>query len=360
MVTVAVALTTPVLAVLGTQETGPAPHPAAVGLLGAALVVLQLRHSLAASRGVRPRAALFTLLALAAVVYAPIPWIKWNWLATQALLIASCLMILRGRIAIATATTLLLATLTAVGLVLAPVEPPYAVVLALAYWTFGIGANAAVVYGAAWLVRAAEQLQSTRAELAELSLGRERLRLSRDLHDLLGHSLSAVSLKGDLALRLIDDDPGAAHAEIQELTTLARDTLHQLRSVTHGTHAISLRAELDSAAWVLAAAGVEADVDGTAFELPPAVDEVLAWAVREAVTNVLRHSDASHCRLSIARNDGTTVLTVSNDGARTNTTTGTGLTGLAERASSLAGSLATDRTSGGHFRLLLQIPGAPR
>ena len=130
-----------------------------------------------------------------------------------------------------------------------------------------------------------------------LAVGRERLRVSRDLHDLLGQSLSAVSLKGDLAIRLLHTDPDAARAEIDSLTDVARDALRGVRAITLEKHTVSLPAEIDGATVLLEAAGVQTRVEVALAALPMPVEEVLAWTVREGVTNVLRHSRASACAI---------------------------------------------------------------
>jgi ribosomal protein S18 acetylase RimI-like enzyme len=159
-----------------------------------------------AARGTRTRAS-WWLAAMAVLVYAPLPWLTYNWLATQELLMASALMVLRGRVAVAVAAAPALGTATTIPIYGAlKYQTGIYVLWDCGYWLLILTTLAAVLYGAAWLVRTADDLQSARTELAELAIGRERLRVSRDLHDLLGQSLSAVSLKGDLAMRLLTDD----------------------------------------------------------------------------------------------------------------------------------------------------------
>ena len=180
--------------------------------------------------------------------------------------------------------------------------------------------------------------------------------MSRDLHDLLGHSLSAVSLKGDLALRLLHSDPPAARAEIASLTEIARDTLHGVRTVTSDEHTVSLRTETEGAAALLSAAGIDARIDLNLTDLPPLVDNVLAWAVREGVTNVLRHSQASTCSITAGRGNGHARLEIVNDGVRAPSGEGSGLAGLTERATALAGSVSAGPIGDGRFRLLVEVP----
>src|SRR5260370_622579 len=127
--------------------------------------------------------------------------------------------------------------------------------------------------------RLLDELRETRAELAALAVGRERLRVSRDLHDLLGQSLSAVALKGDLAIRLLRTDPPAARAEIESLTGLARDAIRGIHAVSRDEHAVSLRTETEGAAAPLSAAGIHAPTDADLPDLAPPLERVLAWAV---------------------------------------------------------------------------------
>ena len=214
----------------------------------------------------------------------------------------------------------------------------------------------ACLYAAARLVRVVDELYDARAELAQVAVDRERLRISRDLHDLLGSSLSAVSLKGDLALRLLSSDPQAARSEIASLTQLARNALRDIRGVTRGQPKASYRAEVDGAAALLAAAGISTHIDADLPQLSPPVDDVLGWAVREAVTNILRHSEAETCSITARRQAGRTRLEIVNDGASPGVAEGTGLAGLAERARALSGSASAQHIPDGRFRLAVEVP----
>jgi two-component system, NarL family, sensor histidine kinase DesK len=183
--------------------------------------------------------------------------------------------------------------------------------------------------------------------------------VSRDLHDLLGQSLSAISLKGDLGLRLLGGDGQAARSEIEGLTGIARDALSGLRAVAREEHAVSLRTEIEGAAGLLSAAGVQARTDLDLPDLAPAAEAVLAWAVREGTTNVLRHSRATTCSITAGRRRGSVFLEIFNDGGVAESGAGSGLAGLAERARAKAGSVSAGRTDGG-FRLVVEIPEAVR
>jgi two-component system, NarL family, sensor histidine kinase DesK len=220
----------------------------------------------------------------------------------------------------------------------------------------GLATGAVALYGSARLVRVVDELDAARTELAELAVGRERLRVSRDLHDLLGHSLSAVSLKGDLAIRLLGRDPPAARVEIESLTGVAREALRGVLAVARDEHAPSLRTEADGAAALLGAAGIRARLELDLPDLAPAVETTLAWAVREGVTNVLRHSQATTCSITATSGAGTVRLELVNDGVGGATGQGSGLAGLAERARELSGSVAAGPDGDGRFRLLIQLP----
>jgi two-component system sensor histidine kinase DesK len=167
--------------------------------------------------------------------------------------------------------------------------------------------------------------------------------------------LSAVSLKSDLALRLLPDDPAAARAEIESLAATARGALHKLQGATRGERAAALRTEADGAMRLLAAAGIDTDVNADLYVAGPAAD-VLAWALREGVINVLRHSEARACSITAVRSHRSVRLEIVNDGARTPSGPGRGLTRLAELAEALRGSVTAGPTRDGGFRLLVELP----
>ena len=338
--------------IVGEPATG---SPLVAIPLGLGVLALQLRHGLAMARGRRPRAVWWTLLALAALVYLPLPWFGWNWMYMQVALMASMPILLRGwPLAIALATPVVVTDLMVVW------TDAGQSVATVAYWvvytTFTLVVQTAALYGSARLVRVLEELHATRAELADLAVGRERLRVSRDLHDLLGQSLSAISLKGDLAVRVLASDPPAARAEIESLTGVARQALGGVRAVTRDEHAVSLATEVQGAAGLLGAAGIDTRVDLDLPQLPGPVEEVLAWAVREAVTNVLRHSQARTCSISAGRRDGRLWLEIENDGPSLPAGQGSGLAGLTGRAQTVSGSVSAGPTPQGRFRLLVEVP----
>ncbi|HEY3522690.1 MAG TPA: sensor histidine kinase [Candidatus Limnocylindrales bacterium] len=208
-------------------------------------------------------------------------------------------------------------------------------------------------------------LVEVRHELARLAVADERARIARDLHDTLGHSLSLIALKSELAGRLLPDDPERARAEIGDVEQVAREALASVRETVSGFRRPSLGAELDGARRSLAAADIEIDIEAPGVDLPPAVDAVLAWTVREATTNVLRHSGASRVRIRVDRDADWVVAGIEDDGrAASDRRTaspepgpvGSGLAGLAERVHALGGGLEAGSLPTGGFRLDVRLP----
>jgi len=206
-----------------------------------------------------------------------------------------------------------------------------------------------------------DELSQARAELARMAVAEERERFARDLHDLLGHSLSVIALKAELAGRLLPDRAEDAAGEIAELEDVARGALTEVRDAVSGYRRPTLDTELEGARMALTAAGIHADVVRAPATLDPAVEGVLAWAVREGATNVIRHSRASHCTLTISSSLADAGVEVVDDGvgpaaARGNGNAGHGLEGLAERARSLNGLIEAGLRPGGGYRLAVTVP----
>ncbi|HUL24155.1 MAG TPA: histidine kinase [Streptosporangiaceae bacterium] len=211
------------------------------------------------------------------------------------------------------------------------------------------------------------KLSQARAELARMAVAEERLRISRDLHDLLGHSLSVITLKSELAGRMIGSDPQRAAKEIAELEAVARRSLAEVRQAVTSYRQPSLAAELAAARRVLASAGIDCRVDapGT-YTLPPEVDALLAWTVREGSTNIVRHSGAQHAVISVTVTPASVSAELTDDGAGPpaapgmptggGAAAGSGLAGLAERAARLGGTLQAGAGSRGGFRVRVTVP----
>jgi two-component system sensor histidine kinase DesK len=189
------------------------------------------------------------------------------------------------------------------------------------------------------------QLAQSQRRVSTLSVAAERERIGRDLHDILGHSLTAISIKSGLAARLMETDQAAAKAQIAEVESIARQALADVRATASGLTEIRLATELASARSVLLAAGVEAQVPSALPALTDEVSELFGYVVREAVTNVVRHAEAGLCRITVTA----TEVRVADDGvgragARGNR--GNGLHGLSDRVAAAGGTLDIDSRPG--------------
>ncbi|MEW9547556.1 sensor histidine kinase [Nonomuraea sp. NPDC050783] len=204
-----------------------------------------------------------------------------------------------------------------------------------------------------WIWGLAVQAHEGREAHTRLALAEERLRFARDLHDLVGHRLSAIAVKTALAARLADADPAAARSEMTEINTLTRQALRELREAVRGYRELDLAAELDSVKAVLEAAGVRCETRLPYRDLPGGLAPVFAYAVREAVTNVLKHSTATFCDITIRFTAEQARLTVRNDGVarRQADDLGSGLAGMGERLAAVGGELEARPTGEGEFLL---------
>jgi two-component system, NarL family, sensor histidine kinase DesK len=178
----------------------------------------------------------------------------------------------------------------------------------------------------------------------ELDLVAERERVARDVHDVLGHSLTVVTVKAELAERLVEADPERARAELAAIQQLSRQALAEIRATVGGLRAARLDDELEAARSALGGAGIRAELPAGPEDVDPRHRTVLAWVLREAVTNVVRHSEASSCRVELASN----VLRVVDDGRGLgNQPVGNGLRGVRERVEGAGGTLRVATPAGG-------------
>jgi two-component system sensor histidine kinase DesK len=207
------------------------------------------------------------------------------------------------------------------------------------------------------IARANRELRTTREELARLAVSEERLRIARDLHDLLGHSLSVIALKSELARKLLEREPKRAAAELDDIQSVTRTALAEVREAVQGYRRLALAEALESAQAALAAAGIDCELADADVALPADVDSVLAWAVREGTTNVIRHSGALHCAIRVRADADRAAVEIEDDGsAARSTERGSGLNGLRERAQRLRGELDAGTLPEGGFRLRLTVP----
>ena len=201
--------------------------------------------------------------------------------------------------------------------------------------------------------RVARQLRLAQDEIQHLAAVAERERIARDLHDVLGHTLSLIVLKSELAARILERDPARAADEMRDVEDVARRTLQEVRETLRGYRA-TLTDEVQRAGAMLEAADVRARFDFEHLTLERPVEEALALALREAVTNVARHADASSCAMRLYAADGAVVLEIHDDGRGTSAPEGGGLRGMRERIEACGGHV--QRQNGDGTRLRVEIP----
>jgi two-component system, NarL family, sensor histidine kinase DesK len=280
---------------------------------------------------------------------APEGWDTWAWLG--AAVVASAPLLMRAAPAAVTAV-LTTATAAAIGAVTGGSPATFALI------TAGMGLSLLAIHGlpvVLWhLVLEARDGREARARLA---ITQERLRFARDVHDLLGHHLSVIALKAELAQRLATVDADRAGREAGEVRELAASALAEMRQVVHGYRAVDLAAQLDAVARVLGSSGVRCTVTGDPGPLPDPVATGLAATVREAGTNVLRHSRARWCTIELVRSADEVRLTVANDGAGAAgpDAHSSGLAGLSDRLAASGGRLRT-AVADGVFTLDAVVP----
>ncbi|GGO23442.1 two-component sensor histidine kinase [Microbispora rosea subsp. aerata] len=199
------------------------------------------------------------------------------------------------------------------------------------------------------------QLRQAQGEAARLAAADERLRIARDLHDLLGHSLSLIVLKSELARRLGEQGSPKAAAEVADIESVARQALAQVREAVSGYRRLHLAEEIEGARSALAAAGVCLAVRTRGTPLPEDLDGLFAWAVREATTNVVRHSRATRCEIDLSYGEEGAVLEIADNGGVQAYEPGNGLTGLGERVRAAGGDLTVEAGQRG-FRVLVAVP----
>jgi two-component system sensor histidine kinase DesK len=211
---------------------------------------------------------------------------------------------------------------------------------------------ALAMWGFFRIVQSNIALAAARAEVARLAAENERSRIARDLHDLLGHSLTTITVKAGLARRLAErGDDSRALTEIREVEQLSRRTLGDVRAAVAGHREVTLAGELATSREVLRASGIVAELPGSVDIVDPDLSELFGWVVREAVTNVVRHSRAAHCRIAL----GPRWLEIVDDGRGGIAGAGNGLSGLRERVTAVGGTLlATGSLTG--FRVRAEVP----
>ncbi|GAB2593876.1 hypothetical protein GCM10027168_28230 [Streptomyces capparidis] len=349
----------PIAAVFNLLDRRPSQHVMLASLATLfTLTVLQFGH-LAWHRTLkRTRRGPTALLVQALLVYTPFLWARNGWVGAPYFLAASTLLVLPRRFA----WTVFAAVCLTVPAVHRSVGASW---FDTAYYAVSTPALGLAVFGLTRLADLVKELYDTRAELARLAVTQERLRFARDLHDLLGYSLSAITLKSELVYRLADRHTARAKQELESVLVLSRQALADVRAVSSAYREMSLGAECTSARSILSAADIDVRIDVDTDEMSGAVNTVLATVLREGVTNLLRHSKAQRCEIKALVLDGAARLTVVNDGVRpplgdSPGRKGTGIENLAQRVEVLGGGLEAGVGTDGRFHLEAWVPLDPR
>ena len=223
------------------------------------------------------------------------------------------------------------------------------------FYTPGIAMAAGfMMWGAKEIMGRNLELIRVRHENERLVVEQERNRFARDLHDILGHSLTVITVKTELAQRLLDIDLERARAELADLEMLSRESLADVRRAVQGYRDISLPGEIARARLALTAAGIEHLLPNSTDDVPHELRELFAWTIREGVTNVIRHSGAETCTVGLS---GARVSVVDDGrGPDGSVATGNGLSGLHERAAAVGARLSVGRAGLTGFRLEVEVP----
>ncbi len=225
--------------------------------------------------------------------------------------------------------------------------------LSVTFWALAVG-GMNLMYRAKGL--AAAQLRLSHDEIRRLAASAERERIGRDLHDLLGHTLSLVALKSELAARLVERDAAAAGREMREVERVARAALAEVRTAVSGLRAPKLMAELAAARLLLETAGIHVDNRIAATNLPEALDAALAMVLRESATNILRHAQATRVVIHLEQDAARVRLCIRDDGRGGIAREGNGLAGMRERLTALGGALTIDAPAGRGTHLRAELP----
>ncbi|MFJ9843706.1 sensor histidine kinase [Kitasatospora sp. NPDC101155] len=327
----------------------------AASLTFTAASALQFVHCAPRMQRVRERYGRRTLLAQAVLTYVPLVLFGFAWGGMAGFLGSSVLLLLRGKRAGAAFGAVVV--LSGVSGALLGISVAEAVYLTVATALTGL-----IVFGLTRLAQLVIEVQQAQQELARLAVTRERLRFARDLHDLLGYSLSAITLKSELTCRLVTANPERALDELGGVLEISRQALADVRAVARGYRDMSLESEAVSARSVLAAADIEARFDLGGIQPTGEADTVLATVLREGVTNLLRHSKAECCVVRGGVEGGRLRLTLSNDGVPERAALGDadrhggGLDNLEVRLAKVGGRLSAGPDGRGWFHLVAEVP----
>lgn len=343
----------------------PSSGPAVAYVIGLALfagaLALVLRASVSPEQPVRARLRLIALLVVLSLgLWAPaFAWAEpdsepWAWLAGF-VIGASALAVPWAGLLVAAGLSLMAALGATVFAGSAAANLAVTVGCGLVVWLTGL-----ILVWLLGLLRAAEAGRDAEAGLV---IAQERLRMSRELHDVLGHRLGIIALKAELAGDLAATDPARSVAESDEIRRIATTTLAEARRAVYGDSVADLHAQVGSAHLVLTSAGIETAVDVDAASVPAPTSRLLAAVLREAVTNLLRHSDARTVSITFPGTGHCPTLVIVNDGAGTRldsgtgaSSSGTGLASLAARCTAAGMRLAAGHDGDGRFAVRVELP----
>ncbi|WP_399930772.1 sensor histidine kinase [Streptomyces kanamyceticus] len=320
-------------------------------------IALQLVQTLPRAKSLRDRCGRWILVIQILLVTVPCLALGWAWGGMGGFVGASALLVLPVRRAVPLFGLLVLL----IGLCTGLREGFWTV--AVLYMMVSTLLTGIIVYSLIRLALLTIAVHEAQDDFARLAVTKERLRFAHDLHDLLGYSLSAITLKGELAHQLVDRSPERAREELRSIVDTSREALADVREVARSYRSLSLLNELSSARSVLAAAGIEAHLKVDYDRLSSAADTAFATVVREGITNVVRHSDASRCRIEATQDDGVVRLRIVNDGVRpaghdAGEQRGGGLDSLAARLAAIGGRLTAGPDAAGCFHLLAETAPA--
>jgi two-component system sensor histidine kinase DesK len=322
----------------------------------AVLLALQLFFLTATAQGLAASRRVAVVAVQALLAFLPFLAYRQAWVGMPGFLAGGALLMIPPPYSVVA----FIATVAATGGVQAAITPQ---VLPVAYTTVSTVLTGLIVYGLSRMSILVEEVHATRVEMARVAVLKERLRFARDLHDLLGYSLSAVTLKSELIRRLVGKNQERALAELEEIRDISRQALADVRLLASGYREMSLEDEARSARSVLVAADIAVKMDLRHPPLPQHVATVLATVLREGVTNLLQHSKAEHCVVTAAEDAGRVVMTIANDGVTgkpgdVSPHGGSGILNLSSRVRALGGSLRTTLGQDGWFRLRVDLPVA--
>jgi len=251
------------------------------------------------------------------------------------------------------------AVLALASLLVPPAIPAWYTSIGMAFGDVTPVAIPVVALGVLAIVRVLQNnnaLAQAQAELASLAAENERFRIARDLHDLLGHSLTTITVKAALAARLGEVDPARARQEIAEVETLARQTLGDVRAAVANYRDVTLAGELATGRQLLRAVGITADLPRAVDMVDPAHQELFGWVVREGLTNIVRHAHASSCAIRLSASS----VEITDDGVGGAAPPGNGLSGLRERVAAAGGVVDAGPLEPTGWRLRVQLAGPAR